>query len=380
MTGFQGHLPGAANGESRDATAVRVDSVDVRLMPTWLEQGLAITGFELSGRRLLPVVRVGAVGIHGYGESPPLPTFTGLTAEDTADGVRECAEALIGRRLDEAVRQLHEESASLPAPVRCCLDLALHDLAARLAGVPLYRRLGTRTVAAVRISRAIGFHDLDATVKLARRYRTLGIQALKLKVGREPSMDADVVRAVRTAVGDDVEIALDANEAFDADAAASLIEALVGVGVAYFEQPVPRDDIAGLRQVRERGVPVMADESVFDAADVHHLADAKAVDLIGLKLIKSGGLTPAIDVARAARERGLGVVVIDPLGSAISLEAGLALAATLPGPERAHGLSAGLDVTAPYAQHAELVAGRIAPRDGPGLGFEVAWSTEREVV
>ena len=77
MRGGYGHTVRVRRHDGRDATAVRVGSVDVRLMPTWLEQGLAIAGFELSGRRLLPVVRVGAVGIHGYGEAPPLPTFHG---------------------------------------------------------------------------------------------------------------------------------------------------------------------------------------------------------------------------------------------------------------------------------------------------------------
>jgi len=148
--------------------------------------------------------------------------------------------------------------------------------------------------------------------------------------------------------------------------------------VSYFEQPVQRRDIDGLCAVREAGMPVMADESVFDATDVERLATADAVDLVAIKLIKCGGLAPAMDIVRAGRERGLPVTVIDPLGSAISLHAGLAVAVTIDPHEHAHGLSAGFDVEAPFAPHLEVREGRMAPSDDPGLGVDVQWPDAEE--
>lgn len=355
-----------------------LERVEARLLPSRLAHGLRLHNLELGGERLLPVVRLCADGVHGFGEAPPLLTFTGETAEATVAGVRRAARLLEGRTPDEALACLHAPGSGLGPSTRAALDIALHDLLARRRGLPLHRILAASAGRAsrpspVRVSRAIGFHSLERTVALARGYRRAGVTALKLKIGRAPSLDVGVVEAVRRAVGADVELAVDANGAYDADTALCVWRRLRGLSLVYLEQPVARHDLAGLRRLRAAGAVVLVDESVFDLADLARVAAAGAADGIVVKLIKCGGLRPALGLARASAERGLQVVVVDPLGSAVSLNAGLHLAAALPPTPFAHGLSAGLEVSAPYAPHLPVVGGRLAPPTAPGLGVEVVW-------
>jgi len=130
-----------------------------------------------------------------------------------------------------------------------------------------------------------------------------------------------------------------------------------------------------LARLRGLGVVVFADESAFMAADVARLARHDAVDGVIIKLVKSGGLRPARAMAEEALEHGLAVLVVDPLGSAISLLAGLHLAATLPPMAFAHGLSAAFDGDAPHAPHTPVLAGHQSPPDRPGLGADVFWTS-----
>lgn len=356
----------------------RVDQLDAHVLTSHLEHGLTITNMRLAGERSLPLVRLRS-GCHvGYGESPPLPSFTGLDAERTEAGLRAAADRVVGRTPREALAGLHA-APLLPGPVRCALDVALHDLMARAQGVPVDHLLGPRRRTTVRISRALGFHDPESLSALVAGYVARGVTAFKVKVGRDLASDLAAIETVRRDAGEACEIAIDANESLARADAVLLTRASRDLGIAYFEQPVARGDVDGLRAVREAGLPVMADESAFDAGDVERLALEHAIDLVAIKLIKCGGLVPAMDIVRVGREHGLTVTVIDPLGSAVSLNAGLAVAVTIDPHAYAHGLSAGFDVRAPFAPHVPVQRGHLMASDAPGLGVDVAWPESKEL-
>jgi L-alanine-DL-glutamate epimerase-like enolase superfamily enzyme len=360
-----------------------IERIEARLLPSQLKHGLRLHHTSITGDRLLPVVRCQAGGAVGHGEAPPLVTFTGEDAAGTLGQVCGFAPQLVGLTAAEALERVHENGSVLSAPAKAALDIALHDLLANIRHAPVHSLLAGELPAgeplhgeaalSVRVSRAIGFHSLEETVELSRGYLDQGIRALKLKVGRDIAADAEVIRAVRSEVGADIELAIDANEAFTADRAIALVDACRDAELAYFEQPVPRQEYAGLRLVREAGIRVMADESLFGAEDARQLLATEAADLFAIKLIKCGGLRPALDIVRIARQHGVPVVVIDPLGSAVSLNAGLHLAAILQDNRYAHGLSAGLDVNSPHAQHLPIVDGHLPLPRRSGLGIDVQW-------
>ena len=348
--------------------------IEARTLPSQLKHGLSLHHTRLEGTRLLPVVRCSTGEVHGFGEAPPLPTFTHETAEDTVHNISQLTSTLLGRPLEEAQRLLHSTDISTSPQTRAAIDIALCDLTARLQEKPVHQLLGTAVAARIRISRAIGLHSPQRTVELAREYVDAGVTALKLKVGRDTQTDAEVIKAVRDAFGLDLELAIDANEGFTRDGACALVNAVRDCHLAYFEQPVPRDDLAGLRAVRETGIKVLADESLFTAEDAVRLLAEEAADLFAIKLIKCGGLTPALEILRVAEEQSIPVIVIDPLGSAISLNAGLHLAAIIQDHPYAHGLSAALDVTASHAPHLPIHHGFVQLPSVPGLGTDVVWS------
>lgn len=324
---------------------------------------------------MVAVVRCRANGTDGFGEAPPLVTFTGETAADIVRTVRrDVAPVLLGKTVAEATRVLPKLATGTGA--RCAVDIALHDLSGRLEGRSVATILGGCAMASVAVSKAIGLVSAERAVELARAYVESGVGAVKLKVGRAGDEDARVVFAVREGVGPAVELSMDANGGLSASGAVALAKTCAKAKVAYFEQPVPRDDLDGLRRVRETGLAVLADESARDEADVDRLTRAAAVDAIGIKLVKCGGLRPAVRMAARAAAAGVACVVIDPLGSALSVAAGLHLAATLPEQPFAHGLAGALDVEAFHAEPLTPRRGRLDLPSGPGLGVLVPGGVE----
>lgn len=219
-----------------------------------------------------------------------------------------------------------------PASARCALDLALHDRIARRGRQPLWWLLGLPQppVLATCFTIAIGEPDeMARQAAAAARYGTL-----KIKLGS----DDDVARlaAVRAA-RPDASLRVDANAGWSTDEAVRLIERLERFGLELIEQPVRRDDFAGMGYVQAHtSIPVVADESCQSLADVEALARA-GVRGINLKLMKAGGLGPGLRMARRAKQLGmrlmLGCMIETSIGvTAMAHLAGLADWLDLDGP------------------------------------------------
>ncbi len=149
-----------------------------------------------------------------------------------------------------------------------------------------------------------------------------GFRTLKLKVGTDEATDVARVRACREGAGPDVALRVDANTGWDCFEAVRVIRALedAGLGVELVEQPVARHDLAGMAYVRRHvATPVMADESVFDLADLVEVVRHEAADQVNLKVSKTGGITPALELARVARLHGLAVSVGCMVESAVGV-------------------------------------------------------------
>jgi L-alanine-DL-glutamate epimerase-like enolase superfamily enzyme len=211
-------------------------------------------------------------------------------------------------------------NANLPPAALGALDGALHDLAARRLGVPVYRMLGLARPEPVS-AYTLGIADRETTVADGERLR--GYPILKVKVGGWD--DVETLRAVRDV--SDAELWVDANEAFSTDEAVELARALRGI-VGMIEQPVPAS--AGpeaLRAVTEAAhpVPVIADEGAVDARDVPKLAGS--VSGVNVKLAKCGGIRGALAMVHTARAHGMRLM----LGCMVETSLGIAAAAHVSG-------------------------------------------------
>ncbi len=324
-------------------------------------------------------------GATGWGEAPQVWQVTG----DSLAGSQACLDGPIAAALVGAPADPQDAAPSVQRCVvgnrsaKMAADVALHDLAARRAGVPLaahlaaYAGVGDRPVATqVRTDVTLAAGEPDDLARAAIARVAEGFGTLKLKVGAAADAATDVarVRAVRDVVGPGVALRLDANQGWDAFEAVRVITALedAGLGVELVEQPVPADDLLGLAHVTAHvATPVMADESLFTLADLVEVIRLDAADLVNVKLAKCGGLTPALELLRIATLHGFGTLVSSMMESHVGVGAAAALVAavgtgTMPLPDLD---AAWWAVASPYDGGPAYRGDRLVLSPDPGLGI-----------
>jgi L-alanine-DL-glutamate epimerase-like enolase superfamily enzyme len=190
------------------------------------------------------------------------------------------------------------------------IDIALWDLRARIAGIPLARALGQMRdrVPAYGSGRASPTLPPDDLVRFSSEYVDAGFRAVKIRVGREPARDVERIKAVRDAVGDDIRIMCDANERLDLPTALWLGPRLADLGIYWLEEPLPSQDIAGYRRLRAAlPIPLALGEHVYSQGEFMPYMTGGAIDIVQPDACMIGGLTEALRVARAATALGLAV-------------------------------------------------------------------------
>jgi o-succinylbenzoate synthase len=238
----------------------------------------------------------------------------------------------------------------------------------------------------VLVNATIATDALDDTLEAVERAIAAGFECLKVKVGDEWSTEAFVERLelIRAVAGDDMELRIDANGAWDIETAIERLTAIGHLRIHYVEQPIPPGDDAALGYVRRRSpIDVAADESVDSASSAAAIVAAAAADVLVLKPGRLGGTGVARGIARSAAAAGVGVTVSNLLETGVGLAAAIRVAAGLPVAARshAHGLgTASLLVDDLLATRLEVRDGRVAIPAGPLVLDEAAierWTVDR---
>ena len=191
-----------------------------------------------------------------------------------------------------------------PAPAKCALDLALHDRIAKQRNIPLYKLLSLPRPKALATAFTISISSPEEMAQIARENAQYPV--IKLKLGTQD--DVARVAAVRAA-RPDARIYVDANAAWNPDEAIRHVKELEPYRLDMIEQPTAKDDIEGMGYVQAHTkIPIVADETVRSLADVESLAKA-GVKGINLKLMKIGGLIPALEMLNRGRELGLKIML-----------------------------------------------------------------------
>ena len=253
-------------------------------------------------------------GLIGRGETGGFDT--GHRHYDT-DAIAAELEALELEGLEPQPLQVLEPLlARLSPPARCGLDLALHDWWGQRLGQPLHRLWGLDPGACVATSVTLGLGEPSAVLARLERWRLqLPSTRIKLKLGSPDGLDHDraLVQAVRAALRPGDELQIDANGGWDLAGARQMIPWLAEQGVVLVEQPLAplldaEADTAGFAALQGLApIPVVADESCWDLGDLLRLAPH--VQGINIKLVKCGGLSEGLLMARTARRLGLGVML-----------------------------------------------------------------------
>jgi muconate cycloisomerase len=317
----------------------------------------------------------------GWGEACPVPQLTGETAGSVAEAVRD---RVAPRLLGADPRSWRTLASTLSGALygypftRAAVETALLDVTGRSLGLPIWAVLGGRYRSTVRVHGSIGW-DEDATVVAENAHRQAGqFRTLKLYAGRgELSRDLDMLGAARAAVGDGVDFIVDVNGQWSRAQALAAGARLHQLGVSIVEQPLPPDDLTGMRDVtrfygESFGIAVAADEGIRTPHDAFVHATASSAAVVTLGIAKTAGPVAALDIARFASGEGLSVLVGSVVELGVATMCGLHLAACVP--------------TLPYASYLmgpqkyatqvtdgglEVRDGHLRVPDGPGLGIEV---------
>jgi L-alanine-DL-glutamate epimerase-like enolase superfamily enzyme len=314
----------------------------------------------------------------GVGAATPEPSVTGETFAACLDSLAaERAAPLLGAdlaRFGALTARVASEWSATPGAA-AALDMALHDLRARALGLPLVDLLG-RAHGALVTSITIGILPADESVDAAARHVAAGFRALKLKIGRDLDADLERIARIRERVGTTVALRVDGNCGYAPREMPRLLAACERFGVELVEQPCPPAadaELAALPAARRR--LLVADESIHSPADALRLATADGGrPLVGgwvVKLMKCGGITPALEIAAIARAAGVdlmwGCMDESVAGIAAALHAAYASPAT-----RWLDLDGSFDLARDPARGGfRLDAGELHTLTAPGLGAEL---------
>lgn len=367
---------------------------DVSLAPIRMDlaQPLKTSRATYSAREGFVVRLKDAEGRVGLGEAMPLPEFGTESLAACERVLRAHLEALRGKTLKDELEEVEEtvyglvqqegpalagDAPHAPAASHA-VELALLDLAAQRHRLPLYQLLagsGGAQTREVRVSALLRESTPEAIAREAQKAVSQGFHTLKIKVAFGSLEDDEArVKAVRTAVGPDVKIRIDANGGWaSVSEAGRALDRLGWYGLEVCEQPVAPTDLQGLWRLQRRApCPLAVDESL---AAPEHLAEllgggTPVVGVFVLKPMVLGGLLPALGLARQGAAIGVESYVTCSIDGVVARAGATHLAAALPSAKYASGLAVGdLYTNEPVPHPYEPSNGRIVVPDTVGLGL-----------
>ncbi len=290
-------------------TTIRSVSVEPLNIPL-LEPFTIATGSVSEAQNVLITITLND-GSTGYGECAPFTPSTGETQETALAAARGCAALIEGRdaahwrTLSKLIHSVYFSQAT----ARAGIEMALLDALTRSYGIPLYIFFGGAS-ASVETDMSIPLVTPEHGYELAKDIVARGITRIKIKVGSNIRDDVARVAAIREAAPG-LGLTLDANQGYTANEALLCLEALNDHDIRplLLEQPVHKEDHEGLRYVTQHTtIPVAADESAYSAANVARLIEIKAINVVNIKLMKSG-FVEALDIAAVCRANHIGLMI-----------------------------------------------------------------------
>ena len=310
-------------------------------------------------------------GLTGWGCAAPDIAVTGESTEDVISNINE---VIIPTLKDQSPFQIVKTDYFLKqrlknsSSTRAMVDMALHDLLARKAKLPLYQLLGGFRNS-IKTSITIGILPLDETLKQANEFKRKGFSIIKLKGGLNLLDDIEKIIKLRETLGDNFLIRFDANQGYSIKESLEFIDRTKSAKIEIFEQPTCQTKEARLGIVTSSvEIPVMADESIKSLQDAYRLVSNELIDMVNIKLMKVGGITEAQHINSVAKAAGMEVMVGCLDECQLGISAGLHFVLSRPNLEYAD-LDGHLDLLDdPFKDLFTLKKGILYPSDHEGLG------------
>lgn len=289
-------------------SAPEIEAVSTRLVPIPLTRPWGSDVTEIHVVTVEVTDTTGGVG-HGFSWTP---TIGARAVQALLDD--HLVPAALGRPAEPGIwhalwEHVHEAGGGGVTTIALAgIDLALWDLRARRAGGGLPELLGRHHERQPAYGSGVNLHySLPELVTQVERWVAAGYPAVKVKVGKpDTGEDVDRLAAVREVLGADRGLMIDANQRWDVDRAAAALEEFARFSPVWIEEPLRADDLAAHRELRRRtGIPIALGENLHTVHRFRDFLDAGVVDVVQPNVVRVGGITPFLQIAELARDRGV---------------------------------------------------------------------------
>lgn len=266
-------------------------------------------------------------GLVGYGEAVPDEHVTGETFYATFEVLKHILLPAVKQENPFNLEKIHDIMNSVIAgnpSAKAAIDIACYDLMGKHTKLPVYELLGGKFHESLSFAMVLSIDEPEIMAEKAQKAIEQGYSSLKLKVGRDIQSDVERIAAVRQKVGEKVPIRVDVNQGWETFAnALSVAKALEPFRLSWLEQPIRMGDIDGLAELKGKiTIPILADESIHHGSHLQEIINKKAADKINIKLMKCGGIYPAIHLAKTAEIAGISCQIGSMVESSIASSAG----------------------------------------------------------
>ncbi|MDV2883657.1 dipeptide epimerase [Alkalihalophilus pseudofirmus] len=310
---------------------MRIFKVDVHMIELPLNEPFIISYASYDKMPAIIIKMYTDQGIIGYGESVPDEHVTGESVHSVFDALKyQLIPAIIGKDPCN-IMEIHDlMNAALVGngAAKAAVDIACYDILGKASNLPVYSLLGGRKKDQPMIPEVFSILEPDVLAKKAIQARNNGYKEIKMKLGIDSEKDVARVKAVRDAIGEDLLIRVDVNQGWGSfQKAKQMIKKLEPYNVTWVEQPIAQMDLSMFQRLQESSfTPLMADESLINAQHLRTLVEHQSVDYINIKLMKSGGIYPAYQLATQAELFGIHCQIGSMVESSIASAAGFHVA------------------------------------------------------
>lgn len=308
---------------------VQITQIELYKLSIPLKEPFIISlGSILKAENIIVVIRTNE-GINGFGECSPFMTINGESQATCFLVGHYLAAALKGKNaLDiHGCIKIMDKTIYGNSSIKSAFDIALHDIAAQHAGLPLFRFLGGKKNYKLITDYTVSIDEPQKMAANALKLKRAGFHIIKVKLGEAKEIDVARVKAIREAIGNKVRLRIDANQGWHFKTAFKTLQALKQYNIQYCEEPIPRWDFMNLPKLKKKSpIAIMADESCFDEHDAKRLIQLDACDMFNIKLGKSGGIFKALKIIALAEKAKIKMQVGGFMESRLSMTANAHLA------------------------------------------------------
>ncbi len=310
---------------------MEISEINIYQLPIKLKEPFVISLGTLTTAENIIVTIKTKSGLTGFGECSPFKTINGESMETGFVVGQYLAKALIGQNPLNIAQcsQLMDAVIYGNTSIKSAFDIALYDIAAQNANLPLYAFFGGKNNKTLVTDYTISIGEPQKMASDALKIVANGFQVIKVKLGQTQQLDVERIRLIREAVGSQIPIRIDANQCWPVNQAVQILNALAPYNIQHCEEPIARHQFMQLANIRQNSpIPIMADETCSDHNDAERLIGLNACDMLNIKLGKSGGIFNALKIIKLAEAANMDLQIGGFLESRLAFTASAHLALT----------------------------------------------------